>query len=380
MIALHDYQDPAVAELVSSNRGICHAPAGSGKTIIGAAAIAQWTLPRFLSRGQKIKAAWICNTMEQVAQGQSAVAAFPAIEAAADITFACYQSSLSLAGFELVILDECHHIAAPEFRKMLNYHEGIRWGLTATPNRDDDLKKDVFELIGPIVHVVERAALVDSGKLAKAIVMMLQPNRPKEMESAIAQAAGPEIERRMTRFGKFSGISEQEMKARVIWQYAQDIGIFENKARNDATVAMANAHANDSVLLLIGKIEHGEFLSERIPGSAVVHSKMGAKKRRAAIAAFGAGDLPCMIATSLADEGLDVPRANVLILAAGGRSAAKAEQRTGRVLRRFDGKTHGKIFDFMDVQHYFLLAQSKRRMGVYRQLGYNVSLPEEVRP
>lgn len=111
-----------------------------------------------------------------------------------------------------------------------------------------------------------RGALVESGKLAKAIVMMIQPNRLKEMESAIAQAAGPEIERWMSRFGKFCGISDQEMKARVIWQYAQDIGIFENKARNNATVAMANAHANDSVLLLIGKIEHGEYLSEKIPG------------------------------------------------------------------------------------------------------------------
>jgi superfamily II DNA or RNA helicase len=111
----------------------------------------------------------------------------------------------------------------------------------------------------------------------------------------------------------------------------------------------------------------------------MVFSKMGAKKRREAIAAFGSGECRCMIATSLADEGLDVPRANVLIQVSAGRSAAKAEQRTGRVLRAFHDahtgkeKKEGIIHDFSDLHHYFLAAQSRRRIAVYRSLGYQIT-------
>lgn len=79
-----------------------------------------------------------------------------------------------------------------------------------------------------------------------------------------------------------------------------------------------------------------------------------------------------MIATSLADEGLDVPRANILILAGGGRSGARIEQRTGRVLRTFHGKSRGVIYDFFDTQHYYLLAQSKRREKLYQSLNYHI--------
>jgi superfamily II DNA or RNA helicase len=79
-----------------------------------------------------------------------------------------------------------------------------------------------------------------------------------------------------------------------------------------------------------------------------------------------------MIATSLADEGLDVPRAAVLILAAGGRSASKIEQRTGRVMRPHESKEIGTIHDFADEGASFAHAQFKARMKIYKKLGYTI--------
>ena len=100
-----------------------------------------------------------------------------------------------------------------------------------------------------------------------------------------------------------------------------------------------------------------------------------------AVAAFRAGGLKVLIATSLADEGLDVPRASVLILACAGRSAGKVEQRTGRVLRSFAGKDCGIIHDFTDTQHFMLHSQSKARMKLYQRLGYEIaSLPSPAFP
>lgn len=379
MIALRDYQLPAVEQMARTKRGICQAPAGSGKTIIAAAALAKWASPRAKLGKRKMLVAWVAHTTDQVDQAIKALEAFPSLKDTCDITTACYAAGMALARFDLVILDECHHIAAPEFRKCLEFHTGARWGFSATPFRADDLKNDVFSLIGPIVQVVEREQLVTAGQLAKAKVIIHQPNLKNEMEHAIKEAAEPLFEERKRKWPFMFRHQKQinEQMGRCVWQVAQEIGITCNLKRNSHIIDLARQHANDSHLIIIGSIEHGESLQTEIPGSIVVFSKMGQKKRREAIRAFGAGEIKTMLATSLADEGLDVPRANVLTLAAAGRSAAKAEQRTGRVLRSFHDKTHGTINDFDDHQQYFLHAQSMKRIELYRSLSYDIQFANQ---
>lgn len=378
---LRNYQIPAVDALVRTHRGIVKSPAGSGKTVIAAAALqmaGKISGPIPLARF-----AWVANTTDQVEQGRKAVDLFP-WWGARDMDFFCYAGCPSLEGYALVILDECHHIAAPEHRKILTHHQGARWGFSATPDRADALKEDVYKLIGPIVHTVDRAPLVEAGQITEAKVLIHSPNLKGEMEREIFNAAAPLIAERRRKwpylFRSKKGSEEQENRA--IWQSALDLGVEKNQKKNGKVVELAHRHVaeGDSVLILVGKIEHGQALSALIPGSQMVFSKMGVKKRREAIAAFASGELRCMIATSLADEGLDVPRANVLIQVSAGRSAAKAEQRTGRVLRAFhdahsgERKSHGTIHDFSDLHHYFLAAQSRRRIAVYRSLGYNISI------
>jgi superfamily II DNA or RNA helicase len=378
MIELRDYQLPAVSAISSAHRGIIEAPPGSGKTIIAAAAIARWVVAhRHPNVDHRFKVAWIANTVDQLAQAKEALAHFPVIQQCAEMKLACYASALSLAGFDLIVLDECHHVAAEEYRKMLSYATGTRWGFSATPTREDDLQRDVFALIGPVVHTVTREALVAAGQIAQARVIFHAPNSAKSMEKAVEALALPEIAARRRRFGfLFSNpASAKEQESRVFWQFAQQVGIFENEPRNAKIVALAKEHASDSVLVIVGKIEHGMLLAEQIPGSIMLHSKVGRKVRAETIDGFRAGTIKCVIATSLADEGLDVPRANVLILASAGRSAIKAAQRTGRVLRTFAEKTHGTIHDFEDRQHYFLRAQSKKRAAIYKTLGYQVQTP-----
>ncbi len=434
---LEPYQIRGRDALIHTRRGIVKSPAGSGKTIIAAAALNGWVPPRARIGRRRIKVAWIAHTTDQCDQAHTAIAAFPKIADHADITVACYASALNLSGFELTILDECHHVAAQEYRKMLDGHQGWRWGLSATPNREDDLQADVFELIGPIVCAIARHEVAETGRLAKAIVIIHQPNFPGEFVDAISErsedlyerwkagakhAARQLCELPINRVLKYRSQEDQEIlqrihgetnispnapvvalfkafpkgnplrkqlwalmlhtadidiKDRSRWIAAQDIGIFRNEKRSAKVIYLGRKHAEDCTLIIIGKIEHGQELSAQIPGSEVIFSKMGVTKRRSALERFKSGELRTVFATSLADEGLDVPRANTLILAAAGRSASKAEQRTGRVLRSFHDKTHGTIHDFMDVQHPYLLAQSKRRIKVYRDLGYEISFADE---
>ena len=104
------------------------------------------------------------------------------------------------------------------------------------------------------------------------------------------------------------------------------------------------------------------------------YSKMSKKDRASVLETFKEGKVKCIIATSLADEGLDLPKANVLIMVSGGRSEAKTIQRTGRVLRAFPGKTHGLIYDFLDRQHPMMERHANKRIATYRKLGYRIEL------
>ena len=372
LVDLRDYQLPAVQALVFSHRAIVKAPAGSGKTIIGAAAVDMFV--RCVGDSPK-KIAWVANTTDQISQARAAVEKFPEIERRGVVDYFCYVGVGSLTNYDLVVLDECHHAAAPMFAAKLRYYDGPRWGLSATPERADDLKELVFDLVGPIVHEVPRAALVQAGQLAQAQVVVHRPNDKAELEQLIRNEALKAYESRKRRWPFLfrSKQSADEQMGRCVWAEAQARGIAQNGKRNDRIVKLATDHAEDSTLIIVGSIEHGQALSARVLGSEVCYSKLGAKRRRELIAAFGCGALKTLFATSLADEGLDVPRANVLILAAAGRSAAKAEQRTGRVLRAFHDKEHGVIHDFADEQHYFLAAQARKRFAVYRSLGYTIT-------
>jgi len=388
------YQARAQAAIVACRAGIVKAPAGSGKTVIGAMAVLRWAAPRARLSRRKMRVACRANTIEQTEQWAKAFSRFPQISEACEITIGCYAAGASVQAADLAIFDECHHIAAMEFRKILDGFTGWRWGFSATPDREDELAPDVYQLLGPIVCEITREEVQAVGGIVAARVLIHQPNRAKEMEEAVRLLAQPMFEERARKMRAYlkGAWDDKEQMSRCIWQCLQDIAIVENTARNKAIVEIASQHAEDSLIILIGRVDHGTALAQRIPGSVLVHSGMTRKgstsperpqgwTRKEALVAFSAGEIRTIFATSLADEGLDVPRANALIMAAAGRSAAKAEQRTGRVLRAYHDKTHGTIHDFMDIQHYFIGAQSKQRIATYRQLGYAVTFAiEEGRP
>lgn len=59
--------------------------------------------------------------------------------------------------FELIIIDEAHHIAAQTYFEVLHHFNSLyRIGLTATPNRHDDTHKMLFYTLGPICVQVFR--------------------------------------------------------------------------------------------------------------------------------------------------------------------------------------------------------------------------------
>lgn len=356
---LRPYQVEALDFLVDRPRAFVIAPAGSGKTVIGAAACA-----KVLRSGDRV--AWLANTREQCAQAEVALQR-AGVE---DPMVACVAAQPDLSGYAIVVIDEAHHSPAATWKAMIDSSAKARhlWGLSATPWTDDKDRNTAVQQTFLEFIEIDRADVMAGGHLVPGHVHVLDIDWPRAYDDEIE----PRVEREVLRRTRmFRAIPEHEHRRRVIWQYTSD-HLRNNPERNAAIIQTAGMEMakGETVIVLVGSIEHGEHLADEIDGAACIHSKLGAKKRRELTDALRDGSLKCAVATSLLDEGADFPRASVLILAAGGRSATKTIQRAGRVMRPHAGKTCGVVYDFADRGLTFAHAQWKARLRVYEDLGY----------
>jgi superfamily II DNA or RNA helicase len=80
---------------------------------------------------------------------------------------------------------------------------------------------------------------------------------------------------------------------------------------------------------------------------------------------FKAGKIDLVLASSVFDQGIDLPALDALVLAGGGKSTAKALQRIGRVIRAAPGKTDALVLETWDQSH-FVKKHSSARYEAYR--------------
>lgn len=357
---LRPYQIEARDFLVERPRGFVIAPAGSGKTVIAASACA--SAVKMCER-----VAWLCNTREQCAQAEAALAKAQV----PDFLVCCVAGApADLRPFAIVVIDEAHHAPAATWAAVVKAsgHARHLWGLSATPWGDDEARNVSLQNAFLEFIEIDRDDVMAGGHLVPGHVHVLDFDWPREYDEEIE----PRVEREVLRRKRmFRAIPEHEHRRRVIWQYTSD-HLRNNASRNAAIIQIAGQEMakGETVIVLVGSIEHGEHLADEIVGAACIHSKLGTKKRRELTDALRDGSLKCAVATSLLDEGADFPRASVLILAAGGRSATKTIQRAGRVMRPHAGKTCGVVYDFADRGLTFANAQWIARLRTYKNLGY----------
>ena len=364
---LDPFQSNAVEWLKCKKRGIVVASAGSGKTIIAAAALQAVTLAK--PRTVPVKIGWVCNTLEQKSQAARALEQFPIPPELHETRIECAAADADWCDRDVMVWDECHHLPAASWRRQAMSCLGARWGFTATPFGDDPERNEILrDLFDQQILTIHRSQ--SANRISPARVVMIDESDP-----GLQQPIDQEIERTMSWRIKYWKGEEWQLRAIVSWHICIKRGIINNQARNAKAIALARQHSGDHVLVLVNEIDHGQQLADQIPKAKLCYSKMGAKCRRETLASFQSGAGSCIVATSLADEGLDLPIANVLILVSGGRSSAKTEQRTGRVLRAFQGKDYGLIYDFLDRQHTLMHNHAKKRMATYQKLGYDIQMP-----
>lgn len=242
---------------------------------------------------------------------------------------------------EVLFMDECHRVAAPTAVAVV---EGVpnayyRFGLSASPWRDDGADLVLEGAFGHVEVDISASELIDRGFLVQPYIRMMK---------------GP--------IGRFT---KQDKYATVYDQY-----VVNNDRRNAIGISEAKKLMGRglSTLVLVRQIAHGEAIAEALRefGNDIpfLSGKDSSTHRQTVLNDLRADRLAGLVATSIADEGLDVKPLAGLVLLGAGKSSTRALQRVGRVLRPYPGKTHAEVIDFEDNAKY-LYDHSRARLKIY---------------
>jgi superfamily II DNA or RNA helicase len=157
--------------------------------------------------------------------------------------------------------------------------------------------------------------------------------------------------------------------------HARGRKLAEDESRNDGLVIQCRILCNRGhvVLVLVKLVDHARRLAEMLRegglDAAAMVGAMRSKERAEVLDRMRAGTVQVVVATSLADEGLDAPRLSAVVLAAPTRNIGRTLQRIGRALRPCEGAPAPVVVDVVDSFGPFQ-GYARRRRTVYRLRGW----------
>lgn len=389
LVRLRGYQQQAVDAMVQHGSGVVVAPCGSGKTTFGIAAI------RRLGR----RALVLVHTIDLAEQWRERVRQVLGIEAGVigdgghtegPVTVALMQSLIRMDSFDLddiglrygtIVIDESHKVPCDTLQQLLAYLPGKhRFGLTATPERTDGQTPLLFWSIGPEICRITQEQLIEDGHLLRPEVVTVETGWNIDAQGII-----PEVRRAKAIQWQMEGMTEAQIQRKLrLYQWDGEDRIPDwllteiysylttDESRNNIIkhIACRQIQEGRTVLILSQRVNHCVQLAKSITEAGyeahALTGKLAKKKRAALLEGFKSGTIPCLCATQLADEGLDVPRLDRVILACPSRSAPRAIQRLGRLMRPCEGKDTPRLFDLVDDFKTFQ-SQARSRLRAYRE-------------
>ena len=354
---LYPYQEAARGALTRHVQACAVAPCGAGKSAIGLATIAalgrtalvlvhtgdlmhQWAeeIKAQLNVTAGLYGRRRRNFGEQITVGM--VQAFTRKLKHHDHELRAYLQTIGT-----LLLDEAHHVPAATFLSLIGEVPARnRLGLTATPKREDGLGPLVELVMGQNVWQTTFDELAEAGYLMRPTFFEVDTGRD------YAWAA--------------------DYRALI------DSIIGDHERSEEIAGACARqAQDGHTVLVISASREHVEEMATRARDLGAradfVHGKVADGKRKNRIAAFKNGKLSVLVATKVADEGLNIPRLDRLHLTTPQRSRATATQRAGRTMRLHKNKTEAEIYEWVDRHR---IAQNQ---WVYRRAGYRKEIGKQ---
>lgn len=354
-------QQIAVDKLLQYSTGILSATTGFGKTVVAASLIAQ----------RKVNTLIIVHRKQLIEQWKDRLIAFLDNEALIGqvgggkvkqtyyIDIATIQS-LNYRGevkddvtkYGQVIVDECHHISAVSFEKVMKKVEAkYVCGLTATPTRKDGLHPIMNMQLGEIRYKIT----AKSNAQIHSFDHYLYP--------------------RYTNFK--SKLPNETKQIQAIYNE-----IVQDQARNrlifDDVLQALNEGA--APLILTERVEHVKILEQMfksfVKNLVVLTGGMRPKEqieKLEALQSLKGDEERLIIATGkYIGEGFDHARLDTLFLAMPLSWKGTLQQYVGRLHRIHENKSVVKVFDYVDRKEPIFHTMFEKRLKAYQSMGYKL--------
>lgn len=322
---LHDYQKQAIKTFFDPTRslpyrGIIRIATSGGKTAVGATIAKIVNCPALiLIHGKKLTRQNL-DVFKQVFQGEEDKIGVidsnnwnPSLVtiASSDTLFSRmknldYEDKLSkfFDGIILTIADECHRASSKSFADILKaINAPMRLGLSATPNKkEDDRDLLLHSLTGDIIYEMGVSELKKKGTISKAHLLCVIIKEPTGFEELDWQEAFTSL------------IINNGFRHEIIAKLVQD------RIKNNRTVLVLAGNSLDNAENIYKRIiryvsPEQVRLVNGLSQDAYVDDSF--KKLQSK-------ELSCVTTTTIADEGIDIPSVNTLILAGGGKCLGKS--------------------------------------------------------
>ena len=364
--SLSDYQRQAVDRFSELGSGVVVLPCGAGKTLVGAAAMAEIKTNTLILVTNSVSARqWKQELINRTTLTEDQIAEYSgSSKELAEVTIATYQilttkragqyrhlELLNARDWGLIVYDEVHLLPAPIFKMTAELQAKRRLGLTATLVREDGREGDVFSLIGPKRFDALWKDIEAEGYIAPAncYEVRIPLTDEKRMEYAIAQ---------------------QEERFRIASTIEEKIALTKKILEN---------HPGEPTLIIGQYLDQIEEFSKQLDVPKLT-GETPVDERERLYKAFREGTIPALVVSRVANFSVDLPEASVAIQVSGSFGSRQEEaQRLGRLMRpKADGRAaHFYTLISRDtVEQDF--AQNRQRFLAEQGYGYQIIDADQV--
>ena len=331
---LHEFQERAVESWEKAGRrGTIAVPTGGGKTFIAMSAIARTsTTALILAVTQELAAQWAERLRRYLGVNAGMLGAGK--HEVRDVTVAIYNSAVryidELKGrFGVVVFDEAHHVPAETFKEVaLALDSPYRLAISATPKREDGNELLIYEAVGPLVYRATYSEMIEAGLTVPVehYRIYVKLNAEEEQEYRAAQ----------------STTDNAIILRNIASQASAKIPIAVEIVKREISLG-------HKVLVFTQFLEQAKAIYEELRKNAIRAELITSEERDrdAAFSRFLTGVSKVVVTTTVLDEGVDVPDADVAVVVSGSGSKRQMLQRVGRVVRKAPGKTRARVYEIV---------------------------------
>jgi superfamily II DNA or RNA helicase len=341
---------------LKKGRGVLQGFTGVGKTIIAMGMMTAY---------KKVNILYLVHTKDLVAQISKDLKAF-------GIVHHCYYGEERSLGpgiivgtrqsiikldllkwknfFQVIMVDEVHHVSTldGQYSHILRTLQApARFGFTATPNKKPEAAAAAEGFIGPVIETMTIQDGTQLGLLAEPKICIRKIPFSRDIKNL----------------------------KRYADQYRY--GVVERVDANELRVldAMACIEVGLTTLIVVTNIDHGKniqkIMREKLKQPVLfLYGRMEMEVRNQVKELFKSGEVLCVIVNVIWKEGVNIPKLDVVLNAAMGKSEITTLQSLGRGLRKTDSKEDVLYIDYFDPSSTHFISHFGERLTLFMNEGW----------